>query len=268
MKAIPVKILTYNTCFGLRANTLIDAYNATWRVVHKRKDSEEINRKSDFSEVFDIINKEKPDLIILNEIFDNLQTEPLIRELRKAGYKNTFIGNSGHHTNHLIVSTVVASRFDCKKVDLNLTFPGGIPGTGGGAAGIFIKELDLFLVGLHIAYREDTLLMQLKEIDQLFIRIKDKYKNIIFAGDFNREYKFYRKKSKMFREFDFIKDKRTFPSFFPFYKPLKYLFKNLVIGQVDNIFYKGNIKTISSKVIDDKRSDHKPFLVTIEIKKV
>lgn len=266
MKARSVKILTYNTCYGLKANTLLDAHNATWRVVHKRKNPEEISKKSDFSQVFEIIKKENPSVVVLNEIFDNLQTRPVFKELKRLGLNNIFIGNSGHHATPLTVSTVIATTHDCEHVKTDITFPKGIPGTGGGAVGVYIKEVDLFLLGLHIAYTQDVLSSQLKELDDFYLKIKDKYKNIIFAGDLNREYDFYKKFYPIFKDFSFVKGRRTFPSFFPVYAPFRFLSKNLVMGQVDNIFYKGNISVTNSEVIDGKRSDHKPLVASLRIK--
>ncbi|MBU1151963.1 endonuclease/exonuclease/phosphatase family protein [Patescibacteria group bacterium] len=262
-----IKLLTYNTCYGLKSNTLISAYNSTYRVVHARKDPEEISQKSDFSEVFDMIKEHSPNIVVLNEIFDDLQTKPVLEELEKMGFKYNFVGNSGHHTKPLIVSTVLASKLPCENTNIHFTFPEGLPGSGGGAVGVYFKEMDLFLLGFHIACVQKHLVPQLKEIDDFYERIKSKYKNIILTGDFNREYEFYKKRSAALKEFNFVKEKRTFPSFFPIYKPFSFLSPNLVVGQVDNIFYKGDIKVLNSKVLDGKRSDHKPIIAELILQK-
>jgi chemotaxis response regulator CheB len=59
------------------------AYNATWRIVHKRKKINEIKHKSDFSEVYQMVQELQPDVIILHEVFDDLQTVPIKSYLQK-----------------------------------------------------------------------------------------------------------------------------------------------------------------------------------------
>ncbi len=262
------KILTYNTCYGLKANTVLDAYNATWRVVHTRKDPEEIAAKSDFSEVYEMVQEEDPNIVVLNEIFDDLQTGPVSEELKRLGFENILVGHSGHHTKPLLVSTVVATRLSCEEIvlDSHFTFPEGVPGTGGGAVGAYFEDLDLFLMGFHIAYTQGTLLSQLEEVDAFYEGIRGRYRNIIFTGDFNRDYAFYQKHSSALRDFDYAKgDSRTFPSFFPIYKPFRFLSPDLVMGQVDNVFYRGNMEVVDTKVIHGKRSDHRPIVAEFKI---
>lgn len=260
-----LKILTYNTCYGLKANTLLDAYNATWRVVHKRKNPEEIREKSDFGELYRLIEKVSPDIIVLNEIFDDLQTGPVIQHLKEMGYGYTFIGRSGHHKAPLVVSTVIATKMPCTEVRPKITFPNGIPGTGGGAIGVYLEAQNTLVYGVHLAYIQDTLLAQLQDMEGFLQNDSSNYKNIILAGDFNREYNFYAKRSMVFKKFKYVKTSRTFPSFFPWYKLLTFFFKNIIAGSVDNIFYKGDITVSNAEVINKQRSDHKPVIATLEI---
>jgi hypothetical protein len=265
MKSKELSILTYNTCYGLKANTLFDAYNATWRIVHKRKDPKEISAKSDFEGAFQMINDLSPDILILNEIFDDLQTIPVKKKLCEMGYCNVFIGDSGHHDKPICVSTLIATKEKCCKLNIKfIDFPKGIPGTGGGAVSVEFKDLNLFVLGCHVACMENCLQNQLPEMDIFFESIKNKYSNIIFAGDFNRNAKFYMNNSEFIKNMNYVKSKRTFPSFFPWYKPFKIFSKNIISGQIDNIFYKGNIEILNNKVIKG-RSDHKALFVKLKI---
>ena len=42
----------------------------------------------------------------------------------------------------------------------------------------------------------------------------------------------------------------------------------MVVRQVDNIFYKGNIEIIDSKVIYGKRFDNKPLMTELKIRTI
>jgi endonuclease/exonuclease/phosphatase family metal-dependent hydrolase len=260
-----LSVLTYNVCYGLKANTTLRAYNSTFRVVHKRKDPKEISAKSDFNEVFDLVKELSPDIVVLNEIFRDLQTHLVTDGFRHLGYDNIFIGDSGHHEVPLRVSTMVASKYKAKQIENKFRFPEGLPGTGGGAVSLCFEELELCLLGVHTACFEKYLPDHLQNLEDFYSEFSKKYRNLIIVGDLNREAKFYRDNTNFMKEMNAVSAGRTFPSFFPWYNPFKPLYKNLLSGQIDNLFYKGDISVIESKVIDGKRSDHKPLFVRMKI---
>lgn len=260
-----LKILLYNTCYGLLANTPWKAYNATWNIVHKRRDPIEINQKSNFDEVYEMIHTHNPDIVILHEIFDNLQTIPIKNKLKELWFSYIFIGNSGHHDTPLNVSTLIATTFPCTPEKIPFRFKKNTPGTGGGVVGIHIKKIDVFFLWFHSAFLDSYLQKQIWELDWFFRVIKNKYSNIIFAWDFNRSIEYYKNHSSFIHDMKLLKSSSTFPSFFCFYKPLQYFFKNIVSGQIDCIFYRWNLQAISSQVLK-KRSDHKAVVAKLEVK--
>ena len=259
-------VLTYNLCLGLKGNTFWDAYNSTYRVFHGRKDPQEILAKVNFEDLFARLKELRPDIVVLNEILDDLTSPQLISFLKGQGFTSVFIGHSGHHKKPICVSTLVATKETAQQLPDALTFPPTtVAGTGGGAVTLEIPALGLCLVGFHLAFKKEYIGHHIAELDAFYERIKDVYPALLFVGDLNRSPEFYKKRSRFGKEMQHAISERTFPSFFPFYKPFSFLSENILIGAVDNIFYRGNLRVRDTKVIKG-RSDHKMAYVTFELR--
>jgi endonuclease/exonuclease/phosphatase (EEP) superfamily protein YafD len=167
-----------------------------------------------------------------------------------------FVGNSGHHEIPLNVSTIVATKTRAKAVSVPLSFVKGVPGSWWGAIGIHIPSSDLFLLWCHSACLEWYISPQIRELDIFFSNIQKKYKHIIYAGDFNRDKKYYLQHSKFARQMNMVEFGSTFPSFFCIYKAFVNLHRNIIAGQIDHIFYTNSLVCHASQILS-KRSDHR-----------
>jgi endonuclease/exonuclease/phosphatase family metal-dependent hydrolase len=255
------KIATYNTCFGMKSNSAWSAYNTTWNIIHGGKPVNFLEKRINFSSLFDVLEKVNPDVLVLNEIFDDLMTIPLKEKLNKLGYTFFYIGNSGHHEKPLCISTILVTKIESRVIKNPLTFAKGKPGSGGGAIAVFIPSLNVYILGCHLAFKKKYIDEQILQIDKFYKNLKNSNSTIILVGDFNRSPDFLKKKSEFGKEMKSAITETTFPSFFPFYKPLVFLSDNIIIGPVDNVYY-NNATAGSTKVIG-LLSDHKMAIVEL-----
>lgn len=130
-----------------------------------------------------------------------------------------------------------------------------------GAVLIEFPNLNCALFGVHVAFKNEYIQRHKIELDVLYKNLKEKYTQIIFAGDFNRDATFYNDTS-FGNEMRSTKTERTFPSFFPFYQPLSLFSKDIVSGAIDTVYATGQVEIVDSEVIKS-RSDHKMVITEV-----
>lgn len=247
----------------MKSNTAWSAYNTTWNVVHGKKSVDFLEKRINLVSFFSVLEKVNPDVLVLNEIFDDLVLIPLKEGLHKIGYEFIHIGNSGHHEKPLCISTIVATKLFSRVIPNPLVFAKGQPGSGGGAVAIEIPEFHTYVLGCHLAFKKEYINDQILQLDNFYEDFKNSDSTLLFVGDFNRTPDFFERKSKFGKEMKRAIKKRTFPSFFPFYKPFAFLSDTIIVGPVDNMYYK-NAEVMSTEVVS-LLSDHKMAVAEFKI---
>jgi endonuclease/exonuclease/phosphatase family metal-dependent hydrolase len=206
-----MKILTANIALGNpRADNLLGALRSlikfhNWRVIpflifggrfgnildygcypqHGR--TEWFKAHSSLKRTIDLIAKEKPDVLVLNELIYQTHYEELNAALADLGYSSVVWGQSPHQLDATIC-TVVASRLPMvNAAPLELPWSRQVGG-GGGAAYLRLRDMPIIVIGCHLAIGKGVREVFEKEIAALrdFAESEQKQgRQVIIAGDFN-----------------------------------------------------------------------------------
>lgn len=138
-----------------------------------------------------LIEKEQPDVIVLNEVLYQVHREPLEAGLKKMGFAHIAWGLSLHYPD-VTISTVVASRLPCLDDRFAPTMT-QLPQISGGAgiAGLRLKEHPVTIVGFHLTKGLRGLSgQQLEDLDKIYESEEADGRLTILAGDFNEHARF------------------------------------------------------------------------------
>jgi len=273
-----LKILTANIAFGIpkMSNIFVNVY--THLVIHGRsmltlflnpkalKDKagylkparfKYFEKHNSLKSITSLIEKESPDILVLNEVLKQFQQGELEATLKKLGYKSISFGFSRHYDD-ATVSSLVASK--AKAVPVAIDFPqGSHPGGGGGIAALRFAESMLTVIGAHLCYANFTWLYgpEIEAISDFISKEIASGRKVVTAGDWNESshtinaYPSFSKLNLKNAEADI----KTCPTFFPKSK----------LKPLDHIFTPSDWQTLDAKTAPFG-SDHLAVIAEVETK--
>lgn len=205
-----LRILTANIAMGNpRAdNPLIDLYGLTrfhnWRVIPfvlfgnrlrflfdysakpNKKRVPYFKRVSDLHNTLELVRRERPDLLVLNELFVQLHGDAILLALQELGFKHFSKGIGSHHSDTTLF-TLVASRLPILEGGTAFVMPQrNEAGGGGGATSIRLKDHPITLIGCHFGTGNKELFAeQVRSLVDFARAEQSQGRQVIAAGDFN-----------------------------------------------------------------------------------
>lgn len=167
--------------FGGRLRSLFD-----YSLRPNRKRVPYFARVSDLRNILGLIRKEKPDLLVLNELFEQFHKDKVVAALQELGFQHFSWGVGSHHSDTTLL-TLVASRLPVLADRLSLNFPQRKEiGGGGGATCLRLKNQPITLVGCHLASNiQDLSREQIKALADFGRQEQARGRQVVIAGDFN-----------------------------------------------------------------------------------
>ncbi|MES2134702.1 MAG: endonuclease/exonuclease/phosphatase family protein [Patescibacteria group bacterium] len=145
-----------------------------------------LGSKSTLTPTLDLIEKEQPDVVILNEVVYEIHKESLETALERLGFPHIAWGRSLHHPG-ATMSTVTASKLPCLSDGFTpeiLQLP-QISG-GAGISGVRLAHLPVTIVGFHLTLGLRKLFQrQLADLVKLAEAERAEGRTMLLAGDFN-----------------------------------------------------------------------------------
>ncbi|MCK4386596.1 MAG: endonuclease/exonuclease/phosphatase family protein [Candidatus Pacebacteria bacterium] len=198
-----VRILTANTSFGL------PKMNSIWWNLYghfgihgwifpflpiigkyiKLRDNPKrlkfISKNSNLKTILNVIKKQHPNIIILNELIFQTHKEEIEKKLKLEGFNSFAWGKSAHH-NDATVCTLAASKLKATDTKIKPLTQINRAGSGGGTAGLKINNSPIIIIGLHLSSCYPNLWkQQILEIAEIIKKERKAGNEVIVAGDFN-----------------------------------------------------------------------------------
>ena len=245
-----MKVSVYNQMFGLNGRSLFSYLIGHW-AVHYQKHPQRIWKRTDIGKTLKIVEKSNADVIGICEVLEG-QEKFLEDGLKKLGYKYVYFGE-GHKTkfSNLCVKVLIASKFECQKIEIK-----GFPvknelGGGGGIVNCYSSELKTNLICVHFAIprKKELYNKQLKFLQDYLKKLKGK---IILMADFNKA---YCKVKSSFPGLNLVSDQMKTCCLTPLFKLFHY-------RDDDHILKKGFEKKGAGTF--EGRSDHKLLYADLE----
>ena len=273
-----LKILTANVAFGLKRmdNVFVNIFNHLvfhgWSMItffttpkSLRKHKNHLNLKrifyvrkhSDLKSIIDLLDKEQPDVLMLNEVIEQLFSSELEKELRLLGYKSFSLGHSKHYAD-ATVSSLVASKIEGEAVKIKFPEESHVSG-GGGIAALRLSEHKITVANVHMCSTKFSWLYsaEVKAIAKFISEEKFAGREVVIGGDWNASTSFLNKYASFFKLNlqSAESDLPSCPTFLPKLKPLDHIF-------VPHGWKATKVKTVSFG------SDHLAISVCVEKKPV
>ena len=204
------------------------------------------------SVILEIVKKEDPEIVCLNEVLRGLHERELTEFLRSLGFKTLIWGEANHYKDPLQISTLLAFKEKAKKEDLELPMPRRI-GAGGGACLGVIEKRRVAVLGFHApSIGNDIAGKQFSFISKVLNKYKDY--NVMVLGDMNKEEKELRNVApEWFSRFNLkcAGKEPTCPYYYvPFYPPKK----------IDHILYNPSKLNFLGERLLESCSDHRVLI--------
>ena len=133
--------------------------------------------------LFQMIEAESPDILILNEVVLPLHGEEVESRLKGLGFKAISYGRGGKYPNAYI-TTYVAAKVDGKPLLVEMPQP-PMPACGGGVAGLRLTN-GISVIGAHTAFGGSDLWRgQIKSFAEVAEEERRLGNQVILAGDWN-----------------------------------------------------------------------------------
>lgn len=204
-----------------------------------------LKQKSDLGNVKALIEKEQPDVIVVNELIAEFHRDAFESFLQEKKFSTILWGVSKHYTG-ATVSTAVASKLPAAGFTVEVEQAAELSG-GGGFAGIRLTNSPISIIGGHFTNSRRTLSRrQIEDVAKAAAVEMQNGRKIIIAGDFNE----IERRVQRVPEFQKLNLKsssreKTFPTMLP--APLR--------RDLDHIFVSNNME-ISSSHTTPFGSDH------------
>lgn len=146
---------------------------------------------SDLSAIVAVIEEEKPDIVVLNELLYRIHKHELETWLREDGFTHFAWGRSAHHKSYygkrdMTMATVVASKLPIDRTFIPDIPQKAQPGGGGGISGIRLADEPVTIIGLHLSiYDKGLWKKQIKKLSRIVQEEKALGRKVILAGDWN-----------------------------------------------------------------------------------
>ena len=143
-----------------------------------------LRKHENLDSTFNMIRKNNPDILILNEVVPEIHESRFDKELKDMGFTTITYGLGGKYPD-AHVSTLVATKEKAIILQTDMPQP-PYPGCGGGIAGLRL-ESGVSIVGVHMALKGKVWREQLNAITALLQTEKIAGNQVIFAGDCNEK---------------------------------------------------------------------------------
>lgn len=208
-----------------------------------------LTAKSNLNNLYALIEKENPDIVIVNELLLELHKQQFEEFLKEKQFE-TIAWGLAKHMPGATVATVVASKLSGTSFSLEVHQVPEISG-GAGFVGVRLTNSPLSIIGGHFTNSRRTLSRQQIEDVARAAKIEvQSGRSVVIAGDFNETEKRIRK-VEAFQELNLktSSQEKTFPTMLP--APLR--------RDLDHIFVSNDLEVIRSNTIHFG-SDHLALL--------
>lgn len=270
-----IKIMTANIAFGLRnmdnlfVNILGHLVFHGWSIISvfinpaslrygksfpNPKRIPYIKKHGSLKLILDLIKKENPDILMLNEIIKQIHPQELKDSLQEFGYKSINFGYAIHHDD-ATCGSLVASKVVGEPIEIKFTL-GRHAGGGAGVAILRLLNSNITIAAVHMSVPDKFPWLYDAEVEDLAEFISNEQslgREVIIAGDWNTSTQFLQKYSS-FTKLGLKNGEGDIPScptFLPKLKPL------------DHIFVPSKWKTLNAKTMSFG-SDHLAVSICVE----
>lgn len=182
-----VRLATYNTMFCMDGRNTAGIIRSII-AVHILRSERVVHRYSRYlKDVFSLVAEIDPKILCLNEILLSIHGAELTNELKDMGYVSIVEGKTTHHKHPLEIGSILASKYNCEDLNFQLPF-GDRTGGGGGSGALYIPDLNLTAVGVHLGVRPKYRREHISVLVGLIRQQMGIGRHIAILGDFNKEF--------------------------------------------------------------------------------
>lgn len=235
----------------LRGRTLGGLFDYT--MTYSERQVAFLTAKSDLTNLYRLLEREQPDIVIVNELLQELHKEKFEKYLTEKQF-TTIAWGRALHAPGMTVSTIVASKLPSTSFAFDVHQVAEISG-GGGFAGIRLTDSPISIIGGHFTNSRRTLSReQISDVGKAADVEIQNGRMVVIVGDFNETQGCIRRVQN-FQALDLasVSQEKTFPTFLP--KSFR--------RDLDHIFVSKGIKVLNARTIPFG-SDH--FALCAEIR--